>query len=89
MGIAELIDYAPPVAADYVTRIVSIAGGVGGKPCACGTRLRVRDVLEYLAGGDSVDELLLAFPSISRGDVLACLAFAADHSDYPVLAAAE
>ncbi|PZN93206.1 MAG: hypothetical protein DCF31_13420 [Alphaproteobacteria bacterium] len=73
----------------YLAHIVSSPDVCGGKPCIRGTRLRVRDVLEYMAGGDSVDDLLQAFPYIQRADVMACLAFAADHSDYPVLAAAE
>ena len=73
----------------YLAHIVSKPDVCGGKPCVRGTRMRVRDVLEYLAAGDSIDDLVAAFPYVSREQVLACLAFAADHSDYPVLAAAE
>ncbi len=73
----------------YLDRIVSRADVCGGKPCIRGTRMRVRDVLEYMAGGDSIDDLLADFPYLARADVLACLAFAADHADFPVLAAAE
>ena len=69
-------------------RITSDPGICGGKPCIAGTRMRVLDVLEYMAGGDSVDELLRAFPYISREDVLACLAFAAERVDYPAYAIA-
>jgi uncharacterized protein (DUF433 family) len=75
--------------AAYLDRIVSRADVCGGKPCIRGTRMRVRDILEYMAGGDSIDDLLTDFPFITRADVLACLAFAADHADFPVLAAAE
>lgn len=46
-----------------------------GKPCIRGTRITVRDVVEYLAGGMSVDELLADFPSLSREDVEAAIAF--------------
>ena len=48
-----------------------------GKPCVRGTRITVDDVLEYLAGGMSEDEILADFPSLAREDIRACLAFAA------------
>ncbi|MFI5404060.1 MAG: DUF433 domain-containing protein [Planctomycetota bacterium] len=48
-----------------------------GKPCVKGTRITVYDVLEYLAGGMSEDEILSDFPDLSREDIRACLAFAA------------
>lgn len=34
-------------------------------------------LLEYLANGDSVDDILAAYPDLSRDDVQACLAYAA------------
>lgn len=49
-----------------------------GKPCITGTRVTVYDVLEYLAGGMTEDQLLIDFPYLSRDDIRACLAFAAD-----------
>ncbi len=48
-----------------------------GKPCVRGTRITVYDVLEYLAGGMSEDQILADFPSLTREDIRACLAFAA------------
>lgn len=48
-----------------------------GKPCIKGTRITVYDVLEYLAGGMSEDEILADFPDLTREDIRACLAFAA------------
>ncbi|MBM3801844.1 MAG: DUF433 domain-containing protein [Acidimicrobiia bacterium] len=48
-----------------------------GKPCVKGTRITVYDVLEYLAGGMSQDEILSDFPDLAREDIRACLAFAA------------
>jgi uncharacterized protein (DUF433 family) len=48
-----------------------------GKPCIKGTRVTVYDVLEYLAGGMSEDEILADFPDLTRDDIRACLAFAA------------
>ena len=50
----------------------------GGKPCIRGLRITVYDVLEYLAGGMSEDEILADFPDLTRDDIRACLAFAAD-----------
>ena len=38
----------------------------GGKPCIKGTRITVYDVLEYLAGGMSEDQILGDFPDLSR-----------------------
>ena len=43
-----------------------------------GLRMTVRDVLEYLAGGMSVDDILADFPDRTAEDIRACLAFAAD-----------
>ena len=48
-----------------------------GKPCVKGTRITVYDVLEYLAGGMSEDEILADFSDLAREDIRACLAFAA------------
>ena len=50
----------------------------GGKPCIRGTRITVYDVLEYLAGGMSEDQLLQDFPALAPEDVRATLEFAAN-----------
>ena len=50
----------------------------GGKPCIRGLRITVYDILEYLASGMSEDEILRDFPDLTREDIRACLAFAAD-----------
>jgi uncharacterized protein (DUF433 family) len=49
-----------------------------GKPCVRGTRITVGDVLGYLAGGMSEEELIAQFPQVTRDDVRACLAYAAE-----------
>src|SRR4029434_2661743 len=49
-----------------------------GKPGVRGTRVSVGDVLEYLAGGMSEDEILADFPQLTRDDIRACLAYAAE-----------
>ena len=57
---------------------ISVSPGVrSGKPCIRGTRITVYDVLEYLAGGMSEDEILVDFPDLTREDIRASLAFAA------------
>lgn len=49
-----------------------------GKPCVRGTRISVGDVLEYLAGGMSENEILADFPQLTRDDIRACFAYAAE-----------
>ena len=49
-----------------------------GKPCIRGMRITVYDILEYLASGMSEDEILADFSELTREDIEACLAFAAD-----------
>jgi uncharacterized protein (DUF433 family) len=62
---------------DFRDRIVVDPEIRFGKPTIRGTRITVGDVLGYLAGGMSEDELLTDFPQLSRDDIRACLAFAA------------
>jgi uncharacterized protein (DUF433 family) len=63
---------------DYHGRIVIDPEVRFGKPCVRGTRITVGDVLSYLASGMSEDEVLADFPQLSRADIRACRAFAAD-----------
>ena len=49
-----------------------------GKACIQGTRVMASIVLDNLAAGVSIDELLKSYPSLSREDVLATMAYAAD-----------
>ena len=62
---------------DWKDRIVADREVRSGKPRIKGTRITVYDVLEYLAGGMTEDQLLSDFPDLSREDIRACLAFAA------------
>lgn len=61
----------------------------GGRPVVAGTRVRVSDVLEMLAGGASPAEIAADFPYLSEDDVRAVLAYAAAQADHPVVLAAE
>jgi uncharacterized protein (DUF433 family) len=63
---------------DYSHFITIEPGKRSGQPCIRGMRITVYDVLSYLAAGDSIDEILENFPLITREDILACLAYAAD-----------
>jgi len=50
----------------------------GGKPCVRGLRITVYEVLEYLASEMTEAEILDDFPDLTREDLKACMAFAAD-----------
>ncbi len=63
---------------DYRKIITIEPGKRGGKPCIRGLRMTVGDVLQYMAGGMTIDEILVDFPDLTREDILACLAYAAD-----------
>ena len=63
----------------HYTGIITVEPGKrGGKPCIRGFRITVYDVLEYLASGMTEAEILADFPDLTREDIRACLAFAAD-----------
>ena len=49
-----------------------------GKPCVRDTRITVYDVLGWLASGMDIDEIIADFPELTKEDVKACLAYAAD-----------
>lgn len=63
---------------DYSRLITIEPDKRSGQPCIRGLRMTVRDVLEYLAGGMTPDEILADFPDLTAEDIQACLAFAAD-----------
>lgn len=62
----------------YAHIITMEPGKRGGKPCIRGLRITVYDVLEYLAGGMTHEDILRDFPYLTEQDIRACLAFAAD-----------
>jgi uncharacterized protein (DUF433 family) len=49
----------------------------GGKPTVTGTRISVQTVLGHLSAGDEMQDVLDAYPRLTREDVLACLEYAA------------
>ena len=58
--------------------LIEVRAGVrSGKPCFVGTRISVYDVLEYLAGGMTSQEIVADFPELTTNHVQAALEFAA------------
>lgn len=74
---------------DYQQRIVRDKATCGGEPVFRGTRVTLRTVLASLASGDTVEEILADFPSLTAEDVRAAIPFAAasTEEDLPVPAA--
>ncbi len=68
---------------DYKHLITIEPGKRSGQPCIRGMRITVRDVLEYLAGGMTVAELLADFPELTDDDIRACLAYATNQLPRP------
>ena len=57
----------------------------GGRPCIRGLRIRVKDVLDLLAGGASREEILEDYPYLEDADITAVLEYAARQIDHVVL----
>ncbi len=62
----------------YQSIITLEPGKRSGKPTIRGLRIRVYDVLSYLAAGMTSDEILVDFPTLTEVDIQACLSYAAD-----------
>jgi len=58
-------------------RITMTKGVCSGKPCIAGTRIAVHLMLSFMAGGETIESILQAYPQLKREDLLACLEFAA------------
>jgi len=56
-------------------RIVIDAAVCSGRPVVRGTRITVQTILEFLGAGDSIEDVLEEYPSLSREDILACLSY--------------
>lgn len=57
----------------------------GGRPCIRGMRIRVKDILDLLAAKVPESEILEDFPYLEPEDIAACLEYAAEQADHPVL----
>lgn len=63
---------------NYKEYITIEPGKRSGQPCIRGMRITVYDVFSYLAAGMTIEEVLNDFPQLTKEDILACFAFAAD-----------
>jgi uncharacterized protein (DUF433 family) len=63
---------------DYRKYITSDPNVLFGKPAIRGTRIAVELILDELAGGTTIEQLLEEYPRLSREAIYAVLAFAAD-----------
>ena len=70
----------------FMQRIIRDPQVCGGEPVFKGTRVTLRTVLGSLAEGDSIEEILADFPSLTKDDIQAAIAFAAASAeeDLPV-----
>jgi uncharacterized protein (DUF433 family) len=55
-----------------------------GQACVKGTRIPVHQIIRMLANGDTPEDLLAEFPSLSREDIMACLDYAAELAEEQV-----
>jgi uncharacterized protein (DUF433 family) len=69
-------------------RITFNADQCAGRPCIRGMRIRVKDVLDMLAGGATEAEILESYPYLEREDIQASLEYAARQVDHAVLSLA-
>ena len=60
---------------DLSTVIVTTPGVRGGKPCIAGTRITVEDVLDYLASGMTITQIVADFPELTNELVNAAVEF--------------
>lgn len=71
-----------------LNKIITIeAGKRSGQPCIRGLRITVYDILSYLAAGMTPEEIIEDFPNLTREDILASLAYAAQAEKIRLVAA--
>jgi len=69
-----------------IHRITFNPNQCGGRPCIRGMRIRVKDVLDMLAAGETTETILADFPDLQAEDIRACLEYAARQMDHGVVA---
>ena len=73
--------------ANLAKRITVDPEQCSGRPCVRGMRIRVTDVLDLLANGLTSEQVLAELPDLEPEDIRACLRFASQRMDHPVVAA--
>ena len=72
---------------ELLERITVNSVQCGGRPCVRGMRIRVSDMLDLLAAGLGVPQILDEMPDLEADDIRACVAYASLRVGHPVLAA--
>ena len=70
---------------NYQNIITIEPGKRSGKPCIRGLRITVYDILEYFASGMTQDEILEEFDYLTKEDIQACFAYAADREKHSLV----
>jgi len=73
---------------NYQDFIEITLGKRSGKPCVKNTRITVYDVLGWLANGMSRKEIIEDFPELTREQIQACLAYAAEREHHLITVSA-
>ena len=60
------------------TRITVDPDVLNGKPAIRGKRIAVQTILDFLANGDPIEDILHQYPSLDEEDIYACLKFASE-----------
>ncbi len=72
---------------NLLKRITINSEQCGGRPCVRNMRIRVSDVLDLLGSGLTTQQVLEELPDLEIEDVYACLLYASQNIDHPVVAA--
>jgi uncharacterized protein (DUF433 family) len=72
---------------DLLSRITADSEQCGGRPFIRGMRMRVSDVVELLAAGETTESILAEHSYLEADDIAACLLYAARRVDHPTIAA--
>ena len=73
------------MSSEILSRITSNPRQAGGRPCIRGMRIRVKDVLDMLAGGATEKEILEDYPYLELDDIKASLEYASKQVDHAVV----
>ena len=73
------------MSSELLNRITSNPRQAGGRPCIRGMRIRVKDVLDMLAGGATEKEILEDYPYLELDDIKASLEYASKQVDHAVV----
>ena len=83
--VAELRPISYHTAMNLLDRITFNPKQCGGRPCIRGLRIRVADVFDLMEAGLTPAQVVDELPDLEADDIRACLAFARQRLDHPVL----